>query len=149
LRNVLLVIHILSVIVWLGAGIGATYIGSRLTAEGGEIAVKWLRVAEGMGSRVYGPASGLTLLSGIGLVLVNDAYSFGSLFVILGMTAWVAVAIASGAYGARQEKKLLKATEEGDEATRRETMGSLNRYVAAEFILLVAVVIAMIYRWGA
>jgi hypothetical protein len=65
------------------------------------------------------------------------------------MTVWVAVAVASGAYGARQEKKLLKATEEGDEPTRRETMGALNRYVAAEFILLVAVVVAMIYRWGA
>jgi hypothetical protein len=149
LRNVLLVIHILSVIVWLGAGIGATYIGSRLMAAGGNVALSWLRVSEGMGSRVYGPASGLTLLSGIGLVLVNDAYSFGSLFVILGMTVWVAVAVASGAYGARQEKKLLTATEEGDEPTRRETMGALNRYAAAEFILLVGVVIAMIYRWGA
>jgi hypothetical protein len=149
LHNVLLVIHVLSVIVWLGAGIGATYIGSRLTAEGGEIAIKWLRLGETMGPRLFGPASGLTLLSGIGLVLTTDAYGFGSLFVILGMTVWIVVAIGNGAYAGRQEKKLLKATEEGDDPTRRETMGALSRFVAVEYILLVAVVIAMIYRWGA
>jgi len=149
LHNVLLVIHVLSVIVWLGAGIGATYIGSRLTAEGGEIAVKWLRLGETMGPRLYGPVSGLTLLSGIGLVLTSDAYGFGSLFVILGMTVWVVVAIGNGAYAGRQEKKLLVATEDGDEPTRRETTRLLNRFVAVEYALLVAIVIAMIYRWGA
>jgi uncharacterized membrane protein len=149
LHNVLLVIHVLSVIVWLGAGVGATYFGSRLTAEGGEIAVKWLRLSETSGSRLYGPASGLTLLSGIGLVLTTDAYSFGSIFVILGMTVWIVLAIANGAYAGRQEKKLLKATEESDEPTRRETTGALNRFLVVEYILLVTVVIAMIYRWGA
>jgi hypothetical protein len=149
LHNVLLVIHVLSVIVWLGAGVGATFIGSRLTAEGGEVAIKWLRLGETMGPRLYGPASGLTLLSGVGLVLTTDAYSFGSLFVIVGMTVWIVVAVGNGAFASRHEKRLLKATEEGDEPTRAATMSVLNRFVAVEYALLVAVVIAMIYRWGA
>lgn len=149
MHNVLLVIHVLSVIVWLGAGVGATFIGARLTAEGGSVAVTWLRLGESMGPRLYGPASGLTLLSGIGLVLTSDAYSFGSLFVILGLTVWVLVAIGNGAFAAPREKKLLKATEEDDEPARRESISVLNRFVAVEYVLLVAVVVAMIFRWGA
>jgi hypothetical protein len=83
------------------------------------------------------------------LVLTTDAYSFGSIFVILGMTVWIVLAVSNGAYAGRQEKKLLKATEESDEPTRRETTGALNRFLVVEYILLVTVVIAMIYRWGA
>jgi hypothetical protein len=149
LHDILLVIHILSVIVWLGAGIGATYIGPRLVAAGGTVALSWLRVSETMGPRVYGPASGLTLLSGIGLVLTTDAYSFGSLFVILGMSIWVLVAIGSGAIGGRQEKRALEAFEAGDEATGRDTLRKLNAWVIVEFALLLTVLVAMIFRWGA
>jgi uncharacterized membrane protein len=149
LHDILLVIHILSVIVWLGAGIGSTYIGPKLVDSGGAVALSWLRVSETMGSRVYGPASGLTLLSGIGLVLTTDAYSFGSLFVILGMSVWVLVAIGSGAIGGRQEKRALEAFEAGDEATGRETLRKLNVWVIVEFALLLTTLVAMIYRWGA
>jgi hypothetical protein len=149
LHDILLVIHILSVIVWLGTGIGATYIGPRLVAPGGTVALAWLRVSETMGPRVYGPASGLTLLSGIGLVLTTDAYGFGSLFVILGMSVWVLVAIGNGAIAGPREKRVLEAFEAGDEETGRETLRKLNGFVVLEFALLLATVVAMIFRWGA
>ena len=148
-HNVLLVIHVLSVILWLGTGMGATFIGPRLVREGGTVALAWLSVAEGMGPRLYGPASGLTLLSGIGLVLTSDAYGFGSFFVVLGMTVWVLIAIGNGAYAGPREKRALQAFEAGDEETGRETIRALNGFVTVELLLLVAVVIAMIYRWGA
>ncbi|MGH8873202.1 MAG: hypothetical protein ACRDWS_14660 [Acidimicrobiia bacterium] len=149
MHNVLLVIHVLSVILWLGSGMGATYIGSRLVRESGTVALAWLRVAEGMGPRLYGPASGLTLLSGIGLVLTSDAYGFGSLFVVLGMAVWVLIAIGNGAYAGPREKRAVQAFESGDEETGRQTLRKLNGFVTVEFLLLVAIVIVMIYRWGA
>jgi hypothetical protein len=149
LHTVLLVVHVLSVIVWLGAGIGATYIGSRMLAPGGTVALTWLRVSERMGPRLYGPASGLTLLSGIGLVLTSDAYGFGSLFVVLGLAVWVLVAIGNGAIAGPREKRALEAVEAGDDQTGRELMSQMNWFVAVEYALLVAVVIAMVYRWGA
>jgi hypothetical protein len=147
LRIALLVIHILSVIVWLGAGIGATYIGSRLVAEGGSVALAWMRVSERLGPRLYGPASGLTLLSGIGLVLVSDVYGFGSVFVSLGLTAWILLAIGNGAYAGPREKKALAFFEAGDQAGQ-EVVRKLNGFYAVEFLVLVVVVIAMVYRWG-
>lgn len=149
MQTILLVIHILSVIVWLGAGVGGTYIGSRLVAQGGNVALNWLRVSERMGPRIYGPASGLTLLSGIGLVLNGDAYGFGSGFVVLGMTVWILIAIGTGAYAGRREKRALQAFETGDDQTGQETIRGMNWFVALEFALLTLVVIAMIYRWGA
>lgn len=149
LYNALLVIHILSVIVWLGAGVGATYIGSRLVNAGGSTALTWLRIAEGMGPRFYGPASGLTLLSGIGLVLFSDAYGFGSFFVIFGLTVWILVAIGNGVYAGPREKRAVEAFTAGDEGTGRAVLSRVNRFVAVEFLILGVTVIAMVYRWGA
>lgn len=149
MHTALLVIHILSVVVWLGAGIGAAYLGPRFVNEGGNLALTWMRTADSMGPKLYGPASGLTLLSGIGLVLTTEAYSFGSWFVILGMAVWVAVAIGNGAYAGPREKKALESFESGDDHTGQETFRKLNPFIAIEFVLLVAVVIAMVYRWGA
>lgn len=149
MHTVLLVIHILSVVVWLGAGVGAAYLGPRFVNEGGNVALTWMRVADSMGPKLYGPASGLTLLSGIGLVLSTEAYSFGSWFVILGIVAWVVVAVSNGAYAGPREKKALESFESGDEQTGRQTLQALNSFIALEFVLLVAVVVAMVYRWGA
>lgn len=145
----LLVIHILSVIVWIGAGVGATYLQSRLVGQGGAVALAWMRATETMGPRIYGPASGLTLLSGIGLVLTTEAYGFGSLFVVLGLTVWVLVAIGNGVYAGPREKKALAAFEAEDEATGRSALRELSPFFAVELLLLLATVIAMVYRWGA
>ena len=147
--TILLVIHVLSVIVWLGPGIGAAYIGSRLIATGGEVAVAWLRISERMGPRFYGPASGLTLLSGIGMVLTSGAYRFGSLFVLVGLTVWILIAAGNGAFAGPREERLMEALQSGDEPTGQETLRQLNGFVTVEFLLLTATVIAMVYRWGA
>lgn len=149
MHTVLLVIHIFSVIVWLGAGTGATYIGSRFIAEGGVVAAKWLRISESMGPRFYGPASGLTLLSGIALVFSSDVYRFGSLFVILGLAVWILLAIGNGAFLGKREKQALEAFERGDDQAGQETIRRLNGFITVEFLLLAVIVIAMIYRWGA
>lgn len=149
MNTILLVIHILSVIVWLGAGIGATFIGSRMVAAGGTVAVNWLRVSEQMGPRFYGPASGLTLLSGLGLVFTNDAYGFDSMFVIIGLTVWVLIAIGNGAYAGPREKRAVESFESGDEEGGGSILRSLNGFIAIEFLLLLVTVVAMVYRWGA
>jgi hypothetical protein len=149
MHTVLLVIHVLSAIVWLGAGFAAALIGPRLVSQGGSVALSWMRVAESLGPRLFGTASGLTLLSGIGLVLTSNAYGFGSLFVIFGLVVWILLAIGNGAFGGPREKKALESFEAGDDEAGREILNEMNTFVVAEYALLVAVVVTMITRWGA
>ncbi len=150
LRNLLLAIHVLSVAAWFGGGLSGTFISSRLVNRGGAIAVASMKASQAMGTRFFTPAAILTLLSGIGLVMSSDgAYGFGSLFVILGLTVFVLSAVGNSVYGGSRETRALEAFESGDDAAGKAAIGSLWGFNLVEIFLLAAVVVAMVYRWGA
>ncbi|MFZ0627070.1 MAG: hypothetical protein WAN34_11295 [Acidimicrobiia bacterium] len=149
-RTLLLTIHILSIAAWFGGGLGGTFLRSRLLRQGGPVAVAALKASEAMGTRFFGPASGLTLLSGIGLVLSSDgAYGFGDLFVVLGMTVFLVSAVGNSAFAGAREKKALEAYESGNDEAGQAAIVSTRGFVVIEVLLLTATLVAMVYRWGA
>jgi uncharacterized membrane protein len=88
----LLTVHILAAAVWIGAGIYGSFSYPRHAANRTLSAV--VAVDEKLGSIVYGIAVLLVLLTGIGLVLISDAFEFGHLFVLVGIGVVVVSSIA-------------------------------------------------------
>ncbi|MGA7229200.1 MAG: DUF2269 family protein [Acidimicrobiia bacterium] len=149
-RTLLLTIHILSIAAWFGGGLGGTFIRSRLVEKGGAIAAASVRVSQAMGTRFFTPAALLTLLSGIGLVLSSDgAYTFGSLFVIVGLSIFLVSAVGNSVFGGSRESRALEAFESGDDAAGKAAIDSVSGFSLVELVLLTATVVAMVYRWGA
>lgn len=77
-------LHVLSAIVWIGAGVYGLFLLSRLLAAGDEVAVAFLEAEEAAGNRVFAPAAMSTLLFGVLMVLSDDALGFGTTFVVIG-----------------------------------------------------------------
>lgn len=92
----MLLFHVLGAAAWIGGGLFAMFAFTRLVNSGDEGAGSALeRIAAGA-DRYFGPAAVVTLLTGIGLVLVSDAFGWGDAFVLIGIGA-----LSSPEYGNR------------------------------------------------
>jgi uncharacterized membrane protein len=88
LYSVLLFVHILGAVVWIGGGVSLQVLGVRVRASGDPQRMAALATdAEWMGTRLYMPASGVVLLAGIALVFIGS-WSFQQLWVALGLVAF-------------------------------------------------------------
>jgi hypothetical protein len=149
MTETLLVIHILAAGAWIGGGLLNGYVGPKMAAAGGPVAIQWLKVGIKAGARFFIPAGLLTGISGVTLVLVDDAYDWSDGFVgiglaivtiALGLALWVLLPAARGA---------LAAAESGDfpavapKARRAALTGRVT------VILLILAEIAMVLRLGA
>jgi uncharacterized membrane protein len=145
--TVLKVVHVLSVIVWIGAVTTVSGITSFLAGARDRVTLAaWLPYATRYGQRVAGPASILVLLSGIAMVIVGGI-GFKALWVSLGF-AGIIVHIAFGATVLRVQgarfAALLRAG--GDDAAvvaaaRRMVLGN-----AIYLLLMASVVAVMVFK---
>jgi uncharacterized membrane protein len=93
--ELLLTLHILAAIVWIGGAIAIQILAIRADrAREPERMAAIAKDAEWVGLRVFAPAGLLVLLLGVGLV-VEGPWSFGELWVVLGLAAY-AVSFLSG-----------------------------------------------------
>ncbi|HEU4488346.1 MAG TPA: DUF2269 family protein [Actinomycetota bacterium] len=88
LYTVLLFVHILGAIVWVGGSVSLQVLGMRVRSSSDPQRMAALaHDAEWMGIRLYMPASALVLLAGIALV-ISGSWSFGQLWILLGLAAF-------------------------------------------------------------
>jgi hypothetical protein len=145
----LLVIHIVSAAAWIGGGLLSGFVGPKMGAAGGETAINWIKSTRQAASRFYIPAGSLTLLSGIGLVLVDDAYDWGAPFVWIGLLVVIVALGAVSTVLVPSAEKALAALEAGDfpsVAPHARRAGLTGRVIV---ILLILTEIAMVLRLGA
>ena len=86
--ELLLFLHVLTAVVWVGGGIALNLIGTRLIAAGtaAEIA-GFARQLEWIGTRVFMPSSLVLLLAGIFMTI--DAWSFEELWIAIGIAGFL------------------------------------------------------------
>ncbi len=137
----LLTIHILAAAVWIGGGIYA------LTAYRKHAAAGTLRpvmtVDQKMGA-LFGGSIGLLLLSGIGLVLNSERFSFTHAFVIIGIGAIVVSGVVEGTVFGPATKKALAA--EGEQVQLPPQMKWALPFYA---ILFIFTIWSMVAKLGA
>ena len=148
MRDGLLFLHIVGVAGWLGGGAYALYTNSALAAmESSAAAAASLQRLKKVEDRFFGPASGLVLLSGIGLVITSEAFGWGDVFVLLGLGAFLISAILGATIGKRNSERLIAAAKTGsgvEEALRSWRLGTVW-----DFVILAVVIWAMNTKLGA
>ncbi|CAN5524615.1 MAG: hypothetical protein ACR2JP_10915 [Acidimicrobiia bacterium] len=148
MRNLLLIIHILSVGVWLGASVTQLVVGPRLTRQSSEVAAAWMTASMNLARKLYPVAGVLVLLTGIWLVLQSEVYGFADVFVTVGLVAVIVGGVLGGPVFAPAAEKAAKAFGAGDTAAGSAAMVRIARFGLLDVVLLVVAVAAMVMKWG-
>lgn len=147
MQTFLLFLHVLGAAVWIGGTVTALVLQRQF--EGSDnAAVAWRERSPVLGRAVYPSAAILVLVTGILLVLGNDAYSFADTFVSLGFLMFVVgLVLGVGFYGP-QGRKALEALTEGNVSAALAIDRRIMALGVIELALLVVTLLAMVYRWG-
>ena len=146
MRDVALWLHIIGASMWLGTNVAQTVIGPRLV--GGGAGLQWLKAVEKASGPIYGAASGLILLTGIYLVLSNDAFSFGSAFVGIGIAVVIIGGALAGLVFNRKTRQAIALFESGDNAKAMPVYKSIGSWALLDTALIAFAILAMVSKWG-
>jgi hypothetical protein len=146
LRIVALWLHIIGASMWLGTNVAQMLIGRRLVDAGAGL--QWLKAVDKASGPIYGSASVLILLTGIYLVLSNDAFSFGSTFVGIGIAVVIIGGALAGLVFNRKTRQAIGFFESGDSAKAMPVYKSIGSWAVLDTALVAFAVLAMVSKWG-
>ena len=143
-------IHIAAAVAWLGGGLMLAVIGLRARRSGDmTLLVSFGRTVQYAGPRVLGPAMGILLLAGIGLVLVQS-HSFTELWILLALGGFALAFVVGVGFMARAGIELGRVvTAATPDVTR--TRALVGRWVtgySAMLAILLFVLWDMVFKPG-
>ena len=151
LYELLLAIHILAVVVWVGGATSLQVLAIRATGSGDPVRIAtFAGEAEWVGMRIFMPTSIVVLLAGIALVL-EGGWGFDQLWILIGL-AGIAFSIVVGAAFLGPESGRLKALMEARGAEDTEVKQRLERIFMISRIelgVLLLIVLDMAIKPGA
>jgi len=145
-RDILLIIHIAGAGTWLGANVVQAVVppvGARL---GTAVLAGWYRLTSVLARRLYIPAAISILVTGVLLVLENEAYDFGTTFVTIGMAMIVVGAVLGTVVFGPGGGAAAEAVESGDESRIRSAVARITRWGLVDTLLLLATITVMVIR---
>jgi uncharacterized membrane protein len=144
-------IHVLSAIIWVGGGVMLSLIGARTRkSEDARLIGEFARTLSYVGLRVLTPAVVAVLLTGLWLVLTGSEWKFTQLWVLLGLSAFIAVFLIGAIYLSRIAIQLDRLTA-GTDINLREARDLLGRWILGYQIILVILIFAvwdMVFKPG-
>jgi len=147
LFETLKLLHVLAATIWVGGGIlQTTYVVRSARAD----AAHRLGVARDMvflGSKVFGPASGLALIFGVWMVIDRPAIAFGDPWIVIGFVGFALSSLVGGAFFSPKGKALLAELEAGKPGDA--LLKTITRVAFVDQASLLVVVWAMVVRPGA
>jgi hypothetical protein len=143
----LLFLHILGAAAWIGGGIYGFFSYPSLVRLGPPTAGRLLKGMEKWGAIYFGSASGLVILSGIGLVLRSDDYDWSDTFVLIGLGAFIASGIIQSTIGKKANERVMQAAITGEGIP--EAIKALQQTGIWDFVVLFVTLWAMITKLGA
>jgi hypothetical protein len=146
LRNVALWLHIIGASMWIGTNVAQMLIGPKLVNGGAGLA--WLKAVDKASGPIYGSASGLILLTGIYMVVTNDAFSFASTFVGIGIAVVIIGGALAGLVFNRKTRQAIGLFESGDTAKAMPVYKSISSWAVLDTALIAFAVLAMVSKWG-
>ena len=149
LRDVLLVLHIAAAGSWLGANIVQAVAPSMAAKQGPAASAGWFRIAAGLSTRVYMPAAILLLATGIWMVLLTEAYGFGTTFVTIGFAMIIIGTLLGILVFERGSIRAADALDAGDQTAATAARGRLAGFGILDTVLLLFTITAMVLRLGA
>ena len=148
--ELLLFLHILMAIVWVGGGATMQMMASRVMRTGDEgRKMAMLQDIEWVGTHVYTPAAGLLLVLGIFLVLDGN-WSFGDAWVSAGIAIWLVSFVTGAAFLGPEISRIgnLMSAEGSGSQTVSARIDRLLLVARLDLLLLVAAVFVMAVKPG-
>lgn len=148
--ELLLTIHVIAAIVWVGGGTAMHILGRRvLRRRNPEEIYNFSKEVNIVGLRLYAPTSLVLLIAGV-LLTIESNFDFGSLWITLGLTGWaISFLVGIGYYGP-QDKKLQQLVAEkgtGDPGVAGNVRAALM-VNQIELLILFLVVVVMTTKPG-
>lgn len=149
MRTLLLSIHIVSVAAWLGGNFTQMFLMRGFSAGDSALAAAWFRGSANMAKIYYSIAGVLLTATGVGLVLDNDAWSFGSGFVTVGFVAVIVGAVTGVTFFGPRAKRAVEEFESGRIAEGRKSAASIGTVAMVDTVIIVIALVAMVSHWQA
>ncbi|MGH2816856.1 MAG: DUF2269 family protein [Actinomycetota bacterium] len=151
LYELLLAIHILAAVIWVGGATSIQVLAIRATGSGDSVRMAtFAGEAEWVGMRIFMPSSLVVLLAGIALVL-EGSWGFDQLWILLGL-AGIAFSIVVGAAFLGPESGRIKDLMEArgpDDTEVKERIGRIFIISRIEIAILLLIVLDMAIKPGA
>lgn len=146
--NVLKFIHVTSIAVWLGALVTLLLLNRFFTSAGDHATVQAIgRQGARFSTRLFLPAVLVTLVTGIGMVQVNDM-GFGAPWIVFGIVGLVASMVIGGALTGGTARKLGARIAAGD--IDPSGIAAMQRrmlmYSIINILLLLSIIWAMVAK---
>jgi len=145
-REILLTLHIAGVGTWLGANVVQAVVPSAAARVSTAALAGWYRVTSMLSRRLYMPAAILILITGILLVLENEVYSFGSVFVTIGFAMIIIGAVLGVVVFDPGGKAAAEAVESEEPSAIRAAVARVARWGLVDTLLLLFTITAMVLR---
>lgn len=150
MQDVLLIVHILAAALWFGGSVMNGVINRKVGAAGStEASAKLARAEVPLGLQFYMPMAVLTLLSGVGLVLVSDdVYSFADPFVSIGFLAIIVSAILGPVKFQPLSERMAEGFESGNLDAAHAAVKEITMWSTVGTLLLLAAIVVMVLKPG-
>lgn len=149
MRNALLVLHILAVAAWLGANLALAFASSSTRGAAPEVRSWWAAVQGQMSRVYYNVAVAVVLLTGVGLVLLDDSpVEFSDLFVGIGFLAVILGFVFDVFVFSPGCRTLVDAIDSGDESREHAANNRLATVGLVDSLVVVVAIVAMVARWN-
>ena len=148
--HLLLYIHILSAIVWVGGAFYVQLLSIRVGQSGDPAELPRLgRHIEALGNWAFIPAATLILISGA--VMTVRSWSFGQLWIAASIALWLLSAVAGAAYLSPTSKRAAALFEaQGPESKAgRQLLQRLFLVSRAELVSFAIIIALMVFKPGA
>jgi Predicted integral membrane protein (DUF2269) len=146
----LLFIHISGAVVWIGAGFFSLLLATTYDRESDEMAIKrFLHDQEWLAMKLFVPASLVTVVFGIALVIESDAWSFSYLWIVLGLIGYAATFVTGFFFLRPASERIGQAMErEGGRLTPelRATIRKLIVTARVDYVTFALVVLDMVVK---
>ncbi len=147
MRDLLLIIHIVSIALWLGGGIMTGLVNQLVAGQASiEASARLARAETRLGRIFYMPLGILTLLSGIGLVLASDAYSFADPFVGIGFLAILVAAVLGPVKFEPIGERIAAGYESGDTTAALVAVKEMRLWSTVDMGLILIAIVFMVVK---
>ena len=151
MRDLLLTVHVLAAVIWVGGSIAMHILSRRVLSRGDnrEIHAFSMEINK-VSMRLYAPTSLILLIAGILLVTDSPAYEFSQAFVAIALVGWLfSFIVGVGYYGPQDKKLQLLVAERGpdDPSVVANVRATLN-VNSFEVTILTLIVIDMTLKPG-
>lgn len=149
--EVLILIHILAGIAWIGGGLVQQLAVTQARKRGGPLeADRQIVGLEWMERFIYIPAPVLVLVTGLTMVIVNDGWDFSQMWVYLAIGLAVVAGVLGGAVGGRLEKSMAALRDGGlvAEPEYGRVLRSTLNTGWLELAVMVGLVALMVFKPG-